>query len=139
MAEMYGFTPGEKVWVRGDSGYVEATVAPAERQTAYQAKPRPAHQSGKLVILRKPTGIIGKPIHVSYLFHNTMAMQTYVAARQAEQQALAAARRYCTVEGLVWEGKRCQQSPPWQTYKICWTALQVAEDDLRNQILSAKV
>jgi hypothetical protein len=134
--KMYGFQPGEKVWIRGrESGeYIEATIASSERQEAYQAKD--SWQEGRIVVMRRATGIIGKPVWINDLFHDGPAIRAFIEARIAEEKSLLLVRRYCATEGLVMGGKVCQQSPLWQTFTTDSHVRQEAEESLRTQVLS---
>jgi hypothetical protein len=136
--KMYGFKPGEKVWVRGQnsSEYLEATIAPLDRQAAYQAKR--SWQEGSVVVMRSATGLIGKPVFTGRLLHDSRAVRTYVDTAKAEKKARDLVRHHCATEGLVLGGKLCRQSPLWQTFVVASLTHQQAEEALRTQIISAK-
>ena len=138
--KMYGFVPGQKVWVRSaqkTSGeYFEAFIAPLARQAAYQAKAN--WRARTVVVMRGGTGVIGKPIDISRLLPDTTRSRAFVSAARAEKVAEAAARHLCAKEGLVWGGKLCQARPEWQTYVGAKGLRAQSEDALRDQIISAK-
>jgi hypothetical protein len=138
--KMYGFVPGQKVWVRSaerTSGeYFEAVIAPLARQVAYQAKANWRQRT--VVIMRKATGVIGKPMDIDRLLPDTAGGRAFVSAARAEKAAEVALRGLCAKEGLVWGGKLCQARLEWQTYSAARKLRAQSEDALRDQIVSAK-
>ena len=112
------FKPGERVWVLSAlraNEFIEAVIAPLDRQLAYAVKPD--YRSGKIVIMRKATGVIGKPVWVELIFHDTAAFRAFRASLAAQARAEKSVRAVCEAEGLVWGGKRCAQTPQWRAYE----------------------
>lgn len=116
--KLYGFKPGEKVWVMSvqrANEFVAAVIAPADRQLAYQAQSN--IKPGKVVVTRSVTGKIQTSVWVEFIFHSTEAFLTYRKHLAARLRAEAKVRKLCADEGLVWGGKRCLESELWAAYE----------------------
>jgi hypothetical protein len=136
--KLYGFRPGQIVWIRGQSSgvYHRGLVAPLGRQEAYQAKP--SWRPDTVIVMRSATGVIGKPIAVSDLLADGQSVRDFIEALEADKQAEGAVRTLCAREGLILGGKLCRQTPQWQAYEAARAQRSAAEEALRGQIMSAK-